>query len=109
MPEALSNPLVQQAIATLATTVVVPLLLAAAKKLIPKLPKASLPVAAPLLGALVDVGTHYATGTSNPLLGALAGSAGVGLRELVDQLKKAGGASGITTGGATAGPIRPPS
>lgn len=69
--------------------VVVPLLIAAIKKLIPKIPGWMLPVLAPILGAAVDIASFYATGVSlGPVWGAALGSAGVGLREVIDQLKQ---------------------
>ena len=70
--------------------VIVPLVLYGVKLLIPKVPKALLPILAPVLGGLVDAGLAYASGTAaNPILGAALGSAGVGLREIVDQVKAA--------------------
>ncbi len=69
--------------------VVVPLLIAGIKKVLPKIPGWMLPVLAPLLGAAVDIASFYATGQSlGPVWGAALGSAGVGLREVVDQLKQ---------------------
>ena len=48
----------------------------------------TLPILAPILGGLADAGIAWvAGGTPNPVLGAILGSAGVGVRELVDQLK----------------------
>jgi len=70
----------------------VPVAIAMLKLMIPGIPKPWLPVLAPLLGGLLDAGTAYAgiSSGANPLVGALLGSAGVGLREIVDQLRKAG-------------------
>lgn len=68
---------------------VVPILVAIGKFMIPKLPTWTLPIIAPALGALVDYLTTLVTGgTSSPVLAATLGSAGVGLRELIDQLKQ---------------------
>jgi hypothetical protein len=65
----------------------VPLVIAVVKVLVPKVPKTWLPILAPVLGALAE---FLVTGTfdQGTLLGAIAGSAGVGLREIVDQLRK---------------------
>lgn len=68
---------------------VVPIVVAIGKFFIPKLPGWTLPIIAPALGALIDYLTTRATGAiASPLLAAVLGSAGVGLRELVDQLKQ---------------------
>ncbi|MCX8156170.1 MAG: hypothetical protein N3J91_06970 [Verrucomicrobiae bacterium] len=68
--------------------VVVPVVIAIIKFFLPKLPKAWLPILAPILGALAEL---VASGSfdAGTIWGAVAGSAGVGLREIVDQLKKA--------------------
>jgi len=71
-------------------TAAVPLLLAWLKRLVREIPGWMIPVLAPFAGALLDTGLHY-TGiyaSSQPLLGAAAGMAGVGLREIIDQSKK---------------------
>jgi hypothetical protein len=69
--------------------VVVPLAIAVLKHFAPRLPKPWLPVLAPLLGAILDfLGTlQVGAGT---VVGAALGSAGVGLREILDQLRRAG-------------------
>lgn len=74
--------------AMLLIPVVVPVVIAIAKMLIPKLPKWTLPILAPLLGAAAD---YLATNSfgNGTIMGVIAGFAGVGLRELVDQLRKA--------------------
>ena len=65
----------------------VPLLIAGLKWGITKLPGWLLPIIAPILGGLLDAGIAWATGqAANPLVGAILGSAGVGVRELKDQL-----------------------
>jgi len=70
--------------------VVVPLLIAGLKKwMIPNIPSWALPLLAPALGALADLalqasGVH----TGGVVKGALLGSAGVGLRELQNQVAK---------------------
>jgi hypothetical protein len=70
--------------------ILVPLLLALGKWFVPKIPKAWLPILAPVLGAGLDVLLHFAgLSAGNPMMGAILGSAGVGLREIVDQLRKA--------------------
>jgi hypothetical protein len=67
--------------------VVVPILIAVIKLFLPKLPKLWIPILAPVLGAVCDMlmGGAFGSGT---IMGAIAGSAGVGLREIVDQVKK---------------------
>jgi hypothetical protein len=70
--------------------VIVPLIVAAFKKVVPDIPSFLLPVIAPVLGA--GGGLLLAWLASVPgggWKGAAAGLAGVGVRELVDQLKKA--------------------
>ena len=68
--------------------ILVPLLIAVGKWAIPSIPSWALPIVAPALGALADWLLALAAGTAvNPLVGALLGSAGVGVRELVDQTK----------------------
>jgi hypothetical protein len=69
--------------------IAVPALLALLKVFAPKIPSVALPILAPLLGAGADIVLHYAgVSTLGPLWGAVLGSAGVGLRELQDQLKQ---------------------
>lgn len=68
--------------------VIVPLLVALGKGLLPKVPTWILPILAPALGALIDFLTAKATGgTASPVLALALGSAGVGLREIYDQTK----------------------
>lgn len=70
--------------------VLVPLAIAFLKLILPRVPSAWIPVLAPILGMLADLAAAKATGgTGNVVLGAVLGSAGVGLREVVDQLRKA--------------------
>ncbi len=70
--------------------VVVPVAVYLLKSLVPKVPTVWLPVAAIALGAVADTAAHFATGSvANPILGAVLGAAGVGLREVVDQIRKA--------------------
>ena len=67
--------------------VIVPLVIAGLQLGITRLPGWLLPILAPILGGVIDAGLAWATGqTANPLFGAILGSAGVGLRELKDQL-----------------------
>lgn len=74
--------------------IVVPILLAALKFAFSALPSWLIPILAPVLGGLGDAAIAFASGTpSNLVLGAALGSAGVGVRELVDQVKKAGSTS----------------
>jgi hypothetical protein len=68
--------------------IVVPLVIAALKLAVPKIPSSWLPIIAPLLGVLGDGLTSYFSGNPvNPTLGALYGAAGVGIREVIDQVK----------------------
>jgi hypothetical protein len=69
---------------------VVPMLIAFLKTKLPTVPSWALPLLAPVLGSLADVvlqasGVH----TGGALKGALLGSAGVGLRELANQVSQA--------------------
>lgn len=67
----------------------VPVLIALLKAFVPKIPGVALPIIAPVLGAVADIALHYAgVSTLGPLWGMVLGSAGVGLRELQDQLKQ---------------------
>jgi hypothetical protein len=67
----------------------VPLAIAFLKLILPRVPSAWIPVLAPILGMLADLAAAKATGgVSSPMIGAVLGSAGVGLREVVDQLRK---------------------
>ncbi|MHC1762907.1 MAG: hypothetical protein AB9869_01185 [Verrucomicrobiia bacterium] len=69
-----------------------PILIAAFKQLIPKIPRVALPVAAPLIGAALQIVLNYAGMTdADTLTGMVLGAAGVALREAVDQVKKLGG------------------
>ena len=67
--------------------ILVPALIMIIKTMIPKLPKVWLPSLAPVLGAGIE---FCATGVfgANTVVGAVLGSAGVGLREILDQVKK---------------------
>lgn len=68
---------------------VTPLVIAAMKWIAPKVPSRIIPVLAPAIGAAVSILGHY-TGiwTGDATAGALLGMAGVGLREMYDQLMK---------------------
>lgn len=71
-------------------TLLVPVVIAALKRAFPKLPAASLPVIAPVLGALLEYGlTRLGVSAGGTVAGAVAGSAGVGAREIVHQARKA--------------------
>lgn len=72
--------------------VLTPVVIAAVKRLIARIPTMWLPVLAPFVGGLLDAALAYASGNPvNPLFGAALGLAGVGVREIVDQAKKATG------------------
>lgn len=71
-----------------ATPVIVPLAIAGIKYLKPKIPTWLLPLLAGPLGALVDfINTYVTAHPSNLVVAVLLGLAGVGVREVVDQLK----------------------
>lgn len=78
---------------------IVPLLIAFFKNLLPRLPKALLPILAPVLGALADITMHYAgLNQGNALTGAILGATGLWLREAFDQSRKALGGSAGSAG-----------
>ena len=67
----------------------VPIIVALLKKLIPESMSWLFPVLATVLGAALDTLSQYTTGISRgPAAGAALGLAGVGLREVIDQLRK---------------------
>lgn len=74
---------------TLLTPLLVPLVLGAWKKWATDIPGWATPLLAPLLGGGLTVIEHY-TGAPgvNPLVGVVLGLAGVGVRELQDQVRK---------------------
>lgn len=70
--------------------VLVPMIVALFKKALPQIPKPLLPLLAAVLGVIGDLAASYLSGApSNSVLGALLGFGGVGLRELIDQMRKA--------------------
>lgn len=84
---------------------VVPVALALLKHFMGRVPAWLLPVLAPILGAGADILIFYGSGQQtgfNPVLGAMLGSAGVGVREAVDQAK-----SRIKDGPKDSGPDPP--
>lgn len=69
--------------------VLVPLLIAGLKKLFPKIPGALLPVLAPVLGGIIEaIITGLGHDGGGVVTGAVAGAAGTGVREIVDQNRK---------------------
>lgn len=73
---------------TILTPVVIPLLVRVLKSSAARR-KWILPVSATVLGVALDVLNGLATGNSvGPIWGAALGAASVGLREIVDQLRK---------------------
>jgi hypothetical protein len=67
--------------------VVVPIVIAALKAEIPKLPGWSLPILSIIIGGLSDQATAAVVGNSSPwYVGAILGAAGIGVREIKDQL-----------------------
>ena len=82
----LTNPATLQVV----LAIFIPVVLAAVKLGLDRIPGKWLPVVAPLMGATVEALIALAQGqTPNPVVGLLAGSAGVGLREVVDQWRRA--------------------
>lgn len=78
-----------QALLLIIIPLLVPILVALGKSVLPKVPTWLLPILAPALGALIDyLGTLATGGTPSPITAALYGSAGVGIRELMDQAKQ---------------------
>lgn len=75
---------------TLITPIVAPVVVALSKGAILRLPKWSLPLIAGLAGGTLDLVTALTTAhQGNFAYGAMLGLAGVGVRELIDQLTKA--------------------
>ena len=66
--------------------VLVPMVIAGLKGVVPSIPRLWLPILAPVLGAAMEVLTNWQF-SSGTLAAAVAGAAGVGLREIVDQLR----------------------
>lgn len=77
-------------IANAITPILAPIIVTLVKLVLSKLPKWLLPILAALSGVGIDFAYGLATTTyqSNVFIGALLGLAGVGLREVVDQLNK---------------------
>ena len=76
-------------IVTYATPVIVPLVIALVKKVKPNIPSVVIPIIAPILGAVIGIIASVATNNQgNIILAAVLGMAGVGLREIKDQLTK---------------------
>lgn len=69
--------------------VLTPLVIAAVRVGLPKVPSKYYPLLAAVIGIALDVVAHFAVGTQlAPLVGFALGLAGVGLREAKDQLAK---------------------
>jgi hypothetical protein len=69
--------------------VVVPLIIAGLKRIFPKIPGSLLPILAPVLGGLLEaLLTSLGADAGGLATGVVAGSAGTGLREIVDQHRK---------------------
>ena len=74
---------------TAMTPVIAPLLITGMKKLLGNRFTALYPVICSLFGFVIDLLNYFATGTNVGVAWSLAlGAAGVGLREMLDQLKK---------------------
>lgn len=75
-------------IVNIATPIIVPIVIEAVKFISPKIPSWIIPILAPILGGLVGILSNAALQANGNLFVAVAlGMAGVGLREIVDQLK----------------------
>lgn len=69
--------------------VLTPLLVMGVRAFLPKVPSKFYPLIAALVGVALDLVAHYSLGTTlSPLAGFALGLAGVGLREVKDQLSK---------------------
>jgi hypothetical protein len=78
-------------LAPLLIPMLVPMLVAVVKYYVPLLPKLWLPVLTPVLGAALDIVNYYIGLDSwGPMWGAFLGALGVFVREVYDQVKKAG-------------------
>lgn len=77
-------------IVALLTPIIVPVILVVFKKAQPSLPSWLIPLLAPVLGVAIEyVNSLFTQHANNFLLAALLGLAGVGLREIKDQVKPA--------------------
>ena len=82
-----TNPQSLGAIIMPMIAVLVPLAVAGIKKIVPNIPSPLLPIAATLLGLMATLCSNLAGATSiNPMWGLLLGAAGVGVREIKDQV-----------------------
>ena len=71
--------------------VLTPLVISLLTKVISSLPPASLPILAPIIGVLLEsIAQAFGVSTIGATGGALLGLSGVGVREVVDQVKKRG-------------------
>ena len=69
--------------------VLVPMLIALYKVVLPKIPTWSLPLMAPVIGLLLNAVLTYANGAGvNPWVALALGASGTGLREIQNQLAK---------------------
>lgn len=100
-PSAPERP--NQAPFSVAVALLVPLIIEGIKFLAPRVPKVWLPFLCPVLGAALDIIANLASGHptfgASTGYGAVLGTVGIGIREMVDQLKKAR-AESETTGPA---------
>lgn len=68
---------------------IVPVVIGILKLLVPRIPKVWLPILAPVLGAFAEVIINTTQGVHGPpWLGPALGAAGVGVREIADQVRK---------------------
>lgn len=72
--------------------VLTPLVIAVLKKAVASLPPIALPILAPIIGVLIEaVAQAFGVSSVGATGGALLGLSGVGVREVVDQVKKRNG------------------
>lgn len=87
IPAAASTGISPDSIVQWLTPIIVPLVIAGLKKVLPAIPSALLPIIAPILGVVIDLVNNLATAhQTNFLVAAALGLAGVGLREVKDQI-----------------------
>lgn len=79
----------EQALYVALITGATPMLIALVKYLAPRIPSVWLPIAGPIVGALISIVGYYGTSAEvSVIVAAFAGIAGVGLREAYDQIKQ---------------------
>lgn len=86
--EGVNLDLVRQMIVVI-IPVLTPLIIALLKKAVASLPPVALPILAPIVGVIIEaVAQAFGVSSVGAAGGALLGLSGVGVREVVDQVKK---------------------